>query len=48
MRVECFCTDCKHYSEGYCDEEVVTITNKEMTAAGFLPLCVDYEESEDD
>lgn len=44
MKVKCDCKDCKHNIDGWCEEELITITDEEMTAAGFLPLCTDYEE----
>ena len=44
MRVRCECEECKHNEEGYCDQEVIIVSNSELTAAGFIPLCKDYEE----
>ena len=47
MFVSCDCEDCKNYDDGYCGLNTVYISNAEMTAAGFLPLCTDYEEDPD-
>lgn len=43
----CECTDCKYNDwDGDCKSEWVTISNDTMTPAGFLPVCLEYEESE--
>lgn len=47
MTVRCLCEECIHNVEGYCDEVIVYISNKEMTSAGFIPQCTDYEEREE-
>ena len=44
MTVRCYCEDCKHNEEGYCNLEIIYISNEEMTAAGLIPQCTDYEE----
>ena len=45
--VRCYCTECKHNDGDYCDLNYVTISNEQMTAAGMLPVCTDYEEDTD-
>ena len=45
MTVRCYCEDCVHNDEdGYCDRSSIYISNEEMTAAGMIPQCTDYEE----
>ena len=46
MTVRCYCEECKHNADGYCNEVMIYISNHEMTAAGFLPICTDYTEKE--
>ena len=46
MRVICTCTGCKHNEDGGCELEAISISDRELTAAGFLPQCEDYEEEE--
>ena len=54
MRVDCCVQDCVHWSEdggdynykGGCTLDEITISDSQMTAAGFWPLCQDYEERE--
>lgn len=47
MTVRCYCEECKHNEDGYCGETMIYISNNELTAAGFLPQCTDYEEEGD-
>lgn len=42
--LKCYCLDCRHNDNGECDSERVTISNDEMTPAGFYPICQEYEE----
>lgn len=44
--VSCDCS-CKYNKDGWCDKDYITISDAEMTAAGFYPICQDYEERED-
>lgn len=44
--VICNCEECKHNEDGYCGENTILISNNDLTAAGFVPLCKDYEEEE--
>ena len=44
MYVICHCEECKNNKDGYCELDEVCISNNELTAAGFVPLCTDYEE----
>lgn len=44
MQVICHCEECKNNKDGYCELDEVVISNNELTAAGFLPMCEDYEE----
>lgn len=46
MRVVCSCEGCKHYEDEGCELETIYISDSELTAAGFLPQCEDYEEEE--
>lgn len=44
-RVSCYCEECKYRDEdGDCSKDWITISDEDMTAAGFLPICKDYEE----
>lgn len=44
--VRCYCEECKNNVEGECDAIGICISNDELTAAGFIPRCMDYEEDE--
>ena len=48
MTVRCYCEECKHNEDGYCNKDMIYIDNTQMTAAGMLPLCTDYEERDAD
>lgn len=44
-RVSCECVGCKYRDEdGDCTKDWITISDEDMTAAGFYPICQDYEE----
>lgn len=46
--IRCYCEECKHITDnGWCAKDIVYIDNSQMTAAGMLPICTDYEEDED-
>lgn len=48
MYVSCYCTDCIHNDgDGGCNEDYITINNDTMTAAGFYPMCEDYQERQE-
>lgn len=58
MRVNCNIRSCRHWSEkeehknyicdeGGCSLDEITISDEEMTAAGFIPQCAVYEERDD-
>ena len=43
----CYCESCKnHDDDDTCQLSSITISNREMTAAGLLPQCQEYEEEE--
>ena len=43
--IYCYCEECKNHDvDDTCKLRSITISNREMTAAGFLPLCEEYEE----
>ena len=48
MTVRCYCEECENNKDGYCDKDTIYIDNTQMTAAGMLPLCTDYEERDAD
>lgn len=45
----CYCEECKNHDgeDDSCKLNSITVSNREMTAAGFLPLCQEYEERDD-
>lgn len=45
--VKCEVTSCKHNDDGECTQEWITISDEFMTAAGFYPRCMDYEEEDE-
>lgn len=48
MIVRCYCEDCVHHDEdGYCGKAIIYIFIADMSAAGFVPQCTDYEERKD-
>ena len=43
----CYCESCKyHDDDDTCKRNTIVVSNRELTAAGFLPQCQDYEEAE--
>lgn len=48
--LRCRVEDCKHHSRtgNHCTLDYITIDNDIMTSAGFLPVCEDYDEREDE
>lgn len=46
MTVLCECEECYYNVLGQCDLDVITVSNQDCTAAGFLPLCKDYREAD--
>ena len=44
MTVWCECEECYYNVDGECDKDYITVSNQDCTAAGFLPLCKDYNE----
>lgn len=45
--IYCYCESCKHHDEDdTCRLNTITISDREMTAAGFLPQCQEYEEED--
>lgn len=45
----CYCESCKYHDvDDTCELSSITISDREMTVAGFLPQCQDYEEWEDE
>ena len=44
----CYCEECKNHDvDDTCKLHSITISNREMTAAGLLPLCEEYEEEKE-
>ena len=48
IRVWCECDGCVHWDDGECSYDGVTISDRNITAAGFLPVCQDYEERDEE
>ena len=45
--IYCYCESCKnHDDDDTCKRDSITISDREITAAGFLPQCQEYEEDE--
>ena len=44
MNVRCKVDSCCYCIDGECDLEEITVSDNEMTAAGFQPICQDYDE----
>ncbi len=42
--IYCNCDSCEHYDDGACTKDDITISDDQMTGAGFVPLCTDYVE----
>lgn len=55
MIVKCQCESCVHWSknggdfvnEGGCTLDTITISDDNVTAAGFIPMCEEYREKND-
>lgn len=45
----CYCESCKNHDDdnNRCKLQTITISDEEMTAAGFYPQCQEYEEERD-
>ena len=44
----CYCESCKnHDDDDTCKLNSITVSDREMTAAGFLPQCEEYEEDDE-
>ena len=49
VMIWCYCESCKyHGDDDTCTLNTIVVSDREMTAAGFLPQCQDYEEAEDE
>ena len=46
--IYCYCESCKNHDDdnNTCKLDAVTISDEELTAAGFLPICQEYEEDD--
>ncbi len=45
--IYCYCESCKHHDDDdTCKLRAITISDRELTAAGFLPQCEEYEEEQ--
>ena len=45
--IYCYCESCKNHDyDDTCKLNAITISDRELTAAGFLPQCQEYEEEE--
>ena len=44
MQVICHCEECNYNHDGHCKQDAIVISESVLTAAGFLPMCEDYEE----
>lgn len=44
----CYCESCKNHDDedDTCKLDSITVSDRDLTAAGFLPLCQEYEEEE--
>lgn len=46
--IYCYCESCKnHDDDDTCKRDSITISDREMTAAGFLPQCQEFEEEDE-
>ena len=41
--ISCYC-DCIHNKDGWCNKDYISVSDEEMTASGFYPICQDYVE----
>ena len=47
MMIYCYCEGCRnHDDDDTCKLDSITISDRDMTAAGFLPQCQEYEEED--
>ena len=47
--IYCYCESCKHHDDDdTCMLEIITVSDRECTAAGFLPQCQEFEEEENE
>ena len=46
--IYCYCESCVNHDDDddTCKLDTITISNRELTAAGFLPQCQEYEEDD--
>lgn len=43
----CYCESCKHHDDDdTCLLDTIVISDRDLTAAGFLPVCQEYEEDD--
>ena len=42
IKVYCDVSDCANWDDGKCTLEELEISGREMTAAGFFPMCQEY------
>lgn len=47
MMIYCYCEGCKNHDDDTCKLNSVTVSDRDLTAAGFLPICQDYEEDDE-
>ena len=48
MMIYCYCEGCRnHDDDDTCRLKSITISDRDMTAAGFFPICQEFEEWED-
>ena len=46
--IYCYCEGCKnHDDDDTCKLNSVTVSDRDLTGAGFLPICQDYEEDDE-
>lgn len=46
ITVNCTADSCEYNDDGECAKLNITISDEEMTAAGFIPTCQEYREEE--
>lgn len=46
--IRCYCDSCVNYdaNDDTCKLNTITISDRELTVAGFLPTCQEYEEED--
>ena len=45
--LRCYVDGCRFNKDNKCDRAYVDISDHEMTASGFYPICQSYEESDE-